>query len=234
MIPDWSGWPAYVVAAGQSAAEVVPFIPRGGCKVVAVNLSFRLVPWADVLYAADTGFWIHYRDARAFPGLKICSENVRGVPTIQPVKLARDRTGLREMQMLQGPLGTIGSGGNSGFQALNYAVQTGANPICLVGFDYCGKHWHKDHSVYLRNPQDWNLRQWARTLDGQAETLASWGVDVLNLSPRSALRRFPNAHGRLPYPSASTLSPGGIPGGAGTPWLHGHGPHAAGQADPAG
>jgi len=230
--PDWSGWPVYVVAAGQSAPLVVPHIPRGLCKVVAVNRSFELVPWADALYAADTGFWTAYAGARAFRGIKLCSENVMAVPSVQPVKIARANTGLREMQMLREP-GLIGSGGNSGFQALNWAVQTGGNPVCLVGFDLCGKHWHPDHGPNLRNPMDWNLRQWARTLDDQADTLASWGVRVLNLSPMSSLRRFENAYGRLSYPSASPLSARSLPPGADAPGLCGDDPIAGAAPDTA-
>lgn len=233
MIPDWSGWPVYIVAAGQSAAQVVPDIPRGQCKVIAVNRSFELVPWADLLYGADPPFWKHYPDARKFAGLKVCSEFIPAIPSISPVKLARTREGLREMEMIPEPLGTIGSGGNSGFQALNIAAQTGGNPLCMVGFDFCGKHWHPDHPAYLRNPANWNLRQWAKTLDSQAHVLASWGLTVLNLSPISALRRFENVHGRLPYPSITTLPPGGLPAGPATAWLYRHGPGADRQPDPA-
>lgn len=213
MIPDWSGWPVYVVAAGQTAAQVAPDIPQGRCKVIAVNRSYELVPWADILYAADTGFWTHYRGARAFAGLKLCSQFSLAVPSVQPVILARGDNGLRENRMIREPVGTIGAGGHSGFQALNLAVQTNGNPICLVGFDLCGKHWHPDHATYLRNPADYNLRQWARTLDNQADLLASWGVRVINLSPRSALTRFENGHGRLPYPALAPLPSRRLPPG---------------------
>src|SRR5690349_852168 len=39
---------------------------------IVVNASFRLAPWATVLYAADREWWRHpaYGDAVAFAGLK--------------------------------------------------------------------------------------------------------------------------------------------------------------------
>lgn len=206
--PDWSGSPAYVVAAGQSAAECVPNIPRGDCRVMTVNLSCELVPWADALYAADVGFWTFYESARRFPGLKFSvggDTARRVVPSIIPVTTARNDNGLSRHEMLRERLGVIGHGENSGFQALNLVVQFGANPIFLVGFDYHGKHWHKDHAAGLRNPPASNMRQWAYYLDAQAERLATWGFRVVNLSPSSLLRSYEHGDGRLPYPHATSL-----------------------------
>jgi hypothetical protein len=50
--------------------------------------------------------------------------------------------------------GVIGSGGNSGFQALNLALQFGARRVILVGFDLNlagGVHWH-GRTPRLNNP----------------------------------------------------------------------------------
>lgn len=206
--PDWTGAAAYIVAAGQSALDIVPNIPRGRCKVLAVNRSHELVPWADALYAADTGFWRHYAAARRFPGLKYCPEDsvTRFASDVIPVTIPHDqRTGNRVSEMLRETVGVIGSGGNSGFQALNLAIQFGANPIFLVGYDYGGKHWHPDHSAQLRNPSQHQFKTWVRLLDAEAERLKNWGYTVINLSPVSALKAFPHGDGRLPYPHATSL-----------------------------
>lgn len=189
MFPDWRGETVYVVASGQSATSVR--IPRAGCRVVVINRSYELAPWADVLYAADMGFWSHYAGARAFAGLKFCPDHrIRSVcPDAVPVEIQTHRMG-RVDKMVRGPVGVIGGGGNSGFQAVNLAVQFGAARIYLVGLDYGGMHWHEDHPAALRNPVKKQLEFWAKVLDSQAETLESWGVDIINLSAASALRRF--------------------------------------------
>ena len=90
--------------------------------------------------------------------------------------------------------GVIGDGGNSGFQALNIAVQFGARKIILVGFDMrldAGVHWHGKHPRGLNNPGDHNLVRWRKALNGAAPRLAELGVAVVNASPISALTAYP-------------------------------------------
>jgi len=91
-------------------------------------------------------------------------------------------------------VGVIGSGGNSGFQALNLAVQFGAKRIVLVGYDMrvdAGLHWHGAHPHGLNNPSAGSVMRWAATLDAQAPLLKRLGVEVLNASPVSALKAYP-------------------------------------------
>lgn len=199
MIPDWSGQTVYVVASGQSAADIVPHIPPAA-RVIAVNRSYELVPQADILYGADTGFWLVYPAARAFAGLKLCPDiHVKRIcSAVQVVQIKRHKSTMQyERDMVRAPPGVIGFGGNSGFQAVNIAAQTRPARICLVGFDYVGSHWHPDHPPGLRNPGPGQLRWWCAELDRQAPLLASWGIDVVNLSPISALRGFCRADCRL-------------------------------------
>lgn len=90
--------------------------------------------------------------------------------------------------------GAIGSGGNSGFQALNLAVQFGCRSVVLAGYDMhdrAGIHWHGKHDGNLRNPTRTSLARWRGVFDSQAEALRRMGVTVLNASPDSALTAFP-------------------------------------------
>lgn len=90
--------------------------------------------------------------------------------------------------------GLLGSGGNSGFQAVNLAVQFGATKIVLVGFDYridLGIHWHGRYPPGLNNPNQTSVARWRERLDSQAKRLADLGVTVLNASEDSALSAFP-------------------------------------------
>jgi hypothetical protein len=185
--PDWSGRAAAVVASGASAAAIAPLIPAS-MPILAVNRSHELVPRAAALYAADSGFWMLYASARAFPGLKYAPDKRAAAhcPDVRVVTIDRSRA----PGLVRAPVGVIGHGGNSGYQALNLAVQFGANPIFLVGFDFVGGHWHADHPRALRNPTPRGMAQWAKALDAAADDLDAWGIRVINLSSVSILKRY--------------------------------------------
>jgi hypothetical protein len=177
---------------------------------VVVNLAHRLLPSADVLYAADSGFWRVYRDAQKFAGLKLAPADQRvGLfcPSVVDVDIPKDHRGTRLCKLQRGPVGTIGcGGGNSAFQAVNLAVQFGAARILLAGIDYCGAHWHADHPAGLRNPTSNQFKIWRTELDAAAPTLREWGVDVVNLSDSSTLRAYR-------YESADSVFAGEEPAG---------------------
>jgi hypothetical protein len=90
--------------------------------------------------------------------------------------------------------GVIGSGGNSGFQAINIAAQFGVSKILLIGFDMhtaSGVHWHGRHGNDLVNPTDFNFTRWRQVLDRASGLLNQLGVDVVNASPDSTLNAYP-------------------------------------------
>lgn len=90
--------------------------------------------------------------------------------------------------------GHIGWGGNSGFGALNLAVQFGATKILLVGYDmniHRGRHWHPDHPCGMHNPTTGTAGRWRRAIDAAAPALRGAGVTVINCSPVSSLHAFP-------------------------------------------
>jgi hypothetical protein len=156
-----------------------------------VNDGWRLAPWADVLYACDFDWWAHNRGRMDFCGLKIGGD-IRprhAAWGVRPVRIDSRRD-----ELLLDRYGTIGKGGNSGFQALNLAVQFGCRAIILVGFDMhdrVGLHWHGRHPSPLRNPTRSSLGRWRRVLDAQTGILRAAGVIVLNASPASALAAYP-------------------------------------------
>lgn len=90
--------------------------------------------------------------------------------------------------------GVIGSGGNSGFQALNLAVQFGATKILLVGFDMHGGngvHWYgRNVGRNMNNPLDHTYVRWREAFNKQSAVLRGMGVEVVNASPDSALVCF--------------------------------------------
>jgi alpha-glucuronidase len=90
--------------------------------------------------------------------------------------------------------GVVGSGGNSGFQAINIAAQFGASRILLIGFDMhaaAGVHWYGHNGWHnASNPSDYNYIHWRQALTKQSRVLGGMGIDVVNGSQGSALTCF--------------------------------------------
>lgn len=185
--PDWRGQRCVIVASGPSAVEQPIDLAHGRVRCVAVNNSWRLAPFADVLYASDASWW-RENDHAGFGGLRVSRSDVDGVLRVA----IRDKGHpLRDVMHFDTP-GVIGAGGCSGFQALNLAVQFGATDIALVGFDARvdnGVHWHGNHER-TGNPTRWTAAIWAANLDAAASALAGRGIRVVNCSPVSALTAY--------------------------------------------
>ena len=126
----------------------------------------------------------------SFKGLRITQDVAAWVryPALQWVLCDRHREDL----VLDKP-GQIGWGGNSGFHALNLAVQFGAKKIILVGYDMhlnAGIHWHGPHEK-INNPTSHNVKRWRKAVDDVAPVLVKHGVKVINASLISALQNYP-------------------------------------------
>lgn len=110
------------------------------------------------------------------------------------MKIAADPATTYSTRMHLEP-GTIGGGGNSGFQALNLAVQFGAKHILLIGFDMTdqsGIHWYgRNHWVGASNPNHTCFARWIAAFRGAAQDLARMNIEVVNASPHSAMECFP-------------------------------------------
>jgi hypothetical protein len=192
MFPKWKGAAAVVVACGPSAKELSVSLNEFHGKIVVVNRAWELLPGADLLYAADSGFWMTQQKAHAFKGLKFAPEKrcKEYCPSVQLVEIPNEK-GRRVERLIFEPIGRIGAGGgNSGFQAVNLTMQFGANPIYLVGVDYCGEHWHGPHVRPLRNPSGQQFSKWRKYFDDAAEDFKAHGVEVINLSDVSTLENY--------------------------------------------
>ena len=189
--PDWRGELAAVIASGPSAKAAPIGMLQGKARAIAVNESWRLCPWADVLYGCDGKWWRWRGGVPEFRGMKVSqdAEACGAYPEIRKVDVEAksNELGLEP--------GRLGAGGNSGFQALNLAMQFGARAILLIGFDMrvdLGEHWHERHYPPLSNPHpNDNLPRWRAALDGAAGRLMSLGVKVFNCSAVSTLRAYP-------------------------------------------
>jgi hypothetical protein len=148
-----------------------------------------------VLYAADGAWWRAKKGVPEFNGLKLTQDSETCVRFLDIHKVDL-RSGCCDLLVdAPGTVGTGGAeGGNSGFHALNLAVQFGATRIVLVGFDMRtdrGLHWHGRHGNGLNNPTVRNFMSWRRVLDGAATQLAGLGIEMLNASQVSTLTAYP-------------------------------------------
>jgi hypothetical protein len=191
--PDWTGEACAIVASGPSAKRANTGALRGKLRVIAIKENIELCPWADVVYGCDAAWWRNGNGMPKFPGLKVCASGrvTARFPDIHIV--AVQDPSYDKLVLLKH--GCVGSGGNSGFQALNLAVQFGANRVLLIGFDMTdryGVHWFGRSSGNGRaNPGDWNFRRWRAAFDVASVQLKTAGVQVLNASELSVLTCFP-------------------------------------------
>lgn len=136
--------------------------------MIVTNNTYRLCPWADVLYAMDRKWW------------QVMQPGFRG----ECVSITGNITGVHRTRAPKG--------GNSGAGALLLARHRGATRIILLGYDcqYApdGKrHWHGDHRRGLGNCV--SLPKFGGQFQEVAWQLAD--VEVINASRVTALELWP-------------------------------------------
>lgn len=191
---DWAGHTVVIVASGPSVSAIDLTRTIGSAKLLMINESWRLAPWADAMYAADYMWWKHRDGCPDFKGVKFSSDHqaVDEWPEIRHLRLWREVNTI----ITEEP-NVIGDGRNSGFQALNLAVLLGSTDIVLVGYDMTleyGLHWHGWHDRPLNNPQQHNILVWRKHLDAVAPVLKNKGIRVRNASHISRLEAFPKVN----------------------------------------
>jgi len=177
----WPGATIAILASGPSMSQAVADqVHAADLPTIVINNTFRLAPWADMLYAADQEWWSEFPEALHFAGLRVSVSEVKGVHRLR-------HTGAEGFD----PDPTcVKTGGNSGYQALHIAAHAGAKRILLCGFDMHGGHWHKEHQRPLRTTPSPSYGRWIARLATLGEALATRGIEVINCTPGSALRCF--------------------------------------------
>lgn len=148
-------------------------------RVIVVNNTFRLAPWADALFAMDRAWWaLNWQEAaEKFQGQRFAASPM---PINWQVKhLAR-----------------FNGFGNSGAAAVALAVRMGATRVVMLGYDcqHTGgrRHWHDDHPAPLGNAgtvERWpaKFEQLKRAMVGRAEIVNASRETALTMFPRVAL-----------------------------------------------
>lgn len=192
---SWPGADVVIIASGPSLTaeqcddvrlwQMTPAArPR---RVIAINTSFQLAPFADVLYACDGTWWDVYAD------LVVAAGFTRERMWTQDQKAA-EKHDLRFIRSsaangLSRKPGLIHQGQNSTYQAINLAFLAGARKFILLGVDCHGTHWHGDHPPPLKRALP--HKHWMARFADLARDLKAEGVKIVNCSPGTALQAFP-------------------------------------------
>lgn len=187
------------VASGPSlTTEDCELVRLSGFPVIAVNNTWKRVPFCQHLCAVDDGWWRMNRPwvPERLPGWS-CN---RGVSR---------RYGLQHFERL-----TEGSF-NSGQCAIELAYRLGFRRILLLGYDCSlknGIHWHGPHTA-TPNPTSQSIDKWHSEFARTRQHLPA-EVDIINCSRSTELTCFPRYSlteelGRLslaPVPQQETSS----------------------------
>lgn len=184
----WPNSTVVCIGSGPSlTSEDVAYV-RGKARVIVINTTWQLAPWADVLYAADEPWWRYYQGVPQFHGMKFSIE-----PSHRP-SCHRPEWGVTILRNT-GPLGLelkptgLRTGRNSGYQAIGLAYHLGASRIVLLGYDMRGGHWHPEHPAGVRKSVP--VSSFRHAFTTLAGPLKERGVTVVNCSRRTALTAFP-------------------------------------------
>lgn len=195
--PDWSDF-CIVAATGPSLTREVAEQCRGH-RVIAVNDAYRLLPFADVLYACDEKWWNLHKGCPSFAGEKWSSHSVADNPKLECAK----RWGLnlvagRAEEFFSTDPALIHYGSSSGYQGINFAIHRLAGArrrIVLVGFDMRTpmllgqkRHFFGDHPNPLSNVS--RFEDFIPNMQRAAANLPE-GLQIINATPDSALTCFP-------------------------------------------
>lgn len=186
----WAGATCFILGGGPSLAGVELERLRGR-RIIVINRTFRLAPWAHVLYFCDHKWW-------AQDGADVLSRfNSRGL--IFSVSNQRhDRihnlrnTGRDGLEL--DPRG-LRHGTNSGFQAINLAYHLGVRRIVLLGYDMQvsaagATHAHGGYGMGAAQVQHILQRRMLPYFDSLVSPLGAAGVEIINATEGSALECF--------------------------------------------
>lgn len=155
---------------------------------MAISDAHRLAPWADAVHSSDEKWWSCYFGLPAFTGLKFTLEaKAERWPGVQALR----RAGQNGLEL--NPAEGIKTGGNSGMQAINIAVQLGAVRVILLGYDMApgpkGRtHFFGKHPASLERLSPY--ASFIASFQTMVEPLRKAGVNVVNCSRASALTCF--------------------------------------------
>lgn len=157
-----------VLCTGPSMSQAVADAVRH-LRVVAVNNTYQLAPWAEALAANDAAWWARNPEAKKFAGRKFSTNRITGVEQVKSPNVSSPYC--------------------SGVVALEVARQLGATRVLLLGADFHGSHFFGDYTDGLKNTTEARRKT-------HANQFKLWGranpqLEVWNCTAGSQLGCFP-------------------------------------------
>lgn len=186
----WRGETVVCMASGPSMTRADAEYCHGKARVITVNSTFRLAPWADAVYTNDHD-WLqmHLNELRmSFDGEIWCGhQGFKESLWVHHVPFDKGCQGLSTKPR------HIAWGMNSGAAALDLARWFGATRIVMLGYDQQWKgdtaRWHGLHPEGLQNRRP-GFHRWARWFQQAALDFERLGIPVVNCSRETSLTCF--------------------------------------------
>lgn len=197
--PEWTGRTAFIVGGGPSLCSIDLTVLRDQ-KVIAINSSFRAVPFADFLIFSDARWYEEHRAQLVdWPGRIVCLSRSPNDPRLLKVK-RKIPPGFDQ------PNDTLSVQFTTATGAIDLAVKLGAAKIVLLGIDgqnaADGKtHHHKPH---LWPPVAGGFEKQRRDLASMVKPLRDRGVDCVLGSPSAYSDLWPQADLTMLLPTKPT------------------------------
>jgi hypothetical protein len=175
--PDWSGRTVVCIASGPSlTAEDCERVKASGHPTIVTNTTFRIAPWADVVFGMDKAWWEHHH------------KEVKSVCTGRLMSTSHAAKAYGAESLF--PCAWKPNALNSGAAAIQLALAGKPEKVILLGYD-CQetggkKHWHGDHPKGCGNAH--SLKRWPKHFDHIAKHAEG---KVVNATRETALRCFP-------------------------------------------
>ena len=186
-LPIWKSQTAFILGGGPSLREFNAECLRSE-KVMVLNSSYLLAPWAEVLFFMDT-LWSekHVDLIKKWPGLVVTT--ALGAKRVLPTIIKRVQVHL-EPNFLHNPK-WIRTGCSSGHAGIGLAIAMGATTVVLLGYDMRfveGRtHHHDEHTM---SDEKLFARTFIPAFKGWDDQAKKAGVRILNATPDSALDEF--------------------------------------------
>jgi len=202
----WEGQTCFILGGGPTL-EGFNYQWLQGQKVIGINKTFSVYP-ATVNYSMDYNFFdlVQFTAAdprsknhplyvswMAYTGIKVFLHHGEKDRFAQGIHYVNE---LREKGISFDLNKGIYPGNNSGCGALMLAVALGCKKIGLLGYDFKvqGKktHWHEGYGYSLEDVVR-SLKDFQQKIDEIGPDILEMGIQVVNLSPDSALQSFPRS-----------------------------------------
>jgi len=171
------------IIGGGPSLKNYDLSPLEGQRCIAVNNSYKIAPWADILHFADASWWQWNGDhvLKNWPQDRIITTATSDVASVNHPRVKRfwrDRGAFTEDR-------TKLHGWDSGTQAIHMAYHLGARRIVLFGIDMqpakdgaC--QWHDEHKRPTK--ADNYQSRFAPSLTGLVGALRKRGVEVVRVT----------------------------------------------------